>query len=104
MSEMTGAPEVGNARPGRDRLAFREVDVRKAPGIDPGYAIRDLSPDINIVYGPNASGKSTTARAIQALIWPHPSSLRGHALAGDFQLDGECWHVEADAGRVVRSR
>ena len=104
MSELTDGVAAVNARSGRDRLAFRKVDVRKAPGIDPGYAIRDLSPDINIVYGPNASGKSTTARAIQALIWPHPSSLRGHALAGDFQLDGECWHVEADAGRVVRSR
>ena len=103
MSETPNGPVPAEDRSARHRLAFREVDIRKAPGIDPGYAIRDLSPDINIVYGPNASGKSTTARAIQTLIWPHPSSLRGHALAGDFELDGESWRVEADAGRVVRS-
>ena len=88
----------------RDRLAFAEIDVRKAPGISPGFTIRDLSPDINIVYGPNASGKSTTARAIQALIWPHPSSLRGHALGAEFDLEGDRWTIDADFGRVSRTR
>ncbi len=88
----------------RDRLAFTEIDIRKAPGISPGFTIRNLSPDINIVYGPNASGKSTTARAIQALIWPHPSSLRGHALGAAFDLEGAHWTIDADFGRVHRTR
>lgn len=88
----------------RDKLAFTTIEVRKAPGINPGYTLRNLSPDINIVFGPNASGKSTTARAIQALIWPHPTSLRGHALAGDFDLGDDRWTIEADYGRVTRSR
>src|ERR687890_2809318 len=88
----------------RDRLAFTRIEIRKAPGITPGYTVRDLSPDINIIFGPNASGKSTTARAIQALIWPHPTSLRGHALAADFDLGDDHWTIEADSGRVTRSR
>ncbi len=101
----TRAPETQRpATPDRPRLAFSEIDVRKAPGIAPGFAIRNLSPDINIVFGPNASGKSTTARAIQALIWPYPSSLRGHALAGEFTLNDEPWTIEADLGRVSRTR
>ena len=85
-------------------LAFERIEVRKAPGIHPGYAIDGLSPDINIVFGPNASGKSTTARAIQALLWPHPSTLRRHELAATFQLGGDEWTIDADPGRVRRTR
>ena len=88
----------------RARLAFTRIEIRKAPGITPGFTIEGLSPDINIIYGPNASGKSTTARAIQALIWPHPTSLRGHALAAGFTLGGDQWAIEADYGRVARFR
>jgi len=104
MANASGSPSSAAHQTGRDRLAFTGIDIRKAPGIEPGFAIRDLSPDINIVYGPNASGKSTTARAIQALIWPHPSTLRGHALGGSFDLDGARWEIEANFGRVARTR
>lgn len=106
MAQLTTGPRQDPAthQAQRDRLAFVEIDIRKAPGISPGFAIRNLSQDINIVYGPNASGKSTTARAIQTLIWPHPSTLRGHALGATFDLDGDRWTIDADLGRVVRTR
>jgi len=106
MAQLTSGPRQDPAthQAQRDRLAFVEIDVRKAPGISPGFTIRNLSRDINIVYGPNASGKSTTARAIQTLIWPHPSTLRGHALGATFDLDGDRWTIDADFGRVVRTR
>lgn len=86
----------------RERLAFTSITVDRAPGIAPGFTIDGLSPDINIIFGPNASGKSTTARAIQALIWPHPSQLRGHHLAAAFDLGDEHWEIEADAATVTR--
>jgi hypothetical protein len=85
-------------------LAFERIEVRKAPGIHPGYTIDTLSPDINIVFGPNASGKSTTARAIQALLWPHPSTLRRHELAASFRLGDDRWTIDADPGRTRRTR
>ncbi len=88
----------------RERLAFTWLEIARAPGIAPGFTIDDLSPDITIVYGPNASGKSTTARAIQALIWPHPSSLRGHILRAGFTLGEERWEISAEGGRVQRTR
>lgn len=98
------SPATHQQQAQRSRLAFTRIEVRKAPGISPGFTIDDLSPDINIIYGPNASGKSTTARAIQALIWPHPTSLRGHALAAAFDLGDDQWSIEADYGRVARFR
>lgn len=87
----------------RERLAFTTIEIDRAPGISPGFTLHDLSPDINIVYGPNASGKSTTARVIQSLIWPHPSSLRGHRLAAEFDLGDRHWEITADAGQVTRT-
>ncbi len=104
MAAVSDFPSPATHRTGRDRLAFTRIEIRKAPGIAPGFAIDELSPDITIVYGPNASGKSTTARAIQTLIWPHQSSLRGHALAGSFTLDGADWKIEADLAGVTRTR
>lgn len=104
MSGTTRPTAATHTRPDtRERLAFTWLEIARAPGISPGFTINDLSPGINIVYGPNASGKSTTARAIQALIWPHPSSLRGHTLRAGFTLGDEHWEIAADAGRIERT-
>lgn len=88
----------------RTPLVVDSIRVIRAPGISPGFALENLSPDINIVYGPNASGKSTTARAIQSVLWPHRSSLRGHHLAASFSMNGEQWQIDATAANVQRSK
>ena len=88
----------------RPPLVLNRISIIRAPGISPGFTLDDLSPDITIVFGPNASGKSTTARAIQSVLWPHQSALRGHHLAASFTLDGEQWEIEANAGNVQRRR
>ena len=82
----TQTPATHQRQDTRERLAFTRIEIDRAPGISPGFAIEHLSPELNIIFGPNASGKSTTARAIQALIWPHPGSLRGHHLLAEFDL------------------
>ena len=99
---MTTATEQFNDN--RQPLVIREISVLRAPGISPGFILSDLSPDITIVFGPNASGKSTTARAIQAILWPHQSALRGHHLAASLSLGDDTWQIEASAGRVERNR
>ena len=88
----------------RAPLVLESIRILRAPGISPGFAIENLSPAITIVFGPNASGKSTTARAIQSVLWPHPSSLRGHHLAASFTLADEKWSIEASAGSIQRMR
>jgi len=79
-------------------LAFREVEVRRTPGIKSPYTLRDLCSGINIIYGPNASGKSTSAQALHALLWPVPPSWPLGALSGLVDLDGSEWHLDLDAG------
>jgi uncharacterized protein YhaN len=72
------------------------------PGIDSGFELSDLSPGVNVLHGPNGCGKSSTACAIEAIMWPD-ASLADH----DLVITGECtdgqttYQVHRDAG-VVR--
>jgi uncharacterized protein YhaN len=79
-------------------LAFRELAIRRTPGIATPYTLADLCPGINIIYGPNASGKSTSALALHALLWPQPACWPHGALSGLVDLDGSEWHLDFDAG------
>lgn len=100
----TRTPATHTHEERREPLVINSISVLRAPGISPGFSLNDLGPGITIVYGPNASGKSTTARAIQAVLWPHQSALRGHHLAASFTLGGEQWEIDASASNVQRTR
>ena len=102
MTTSTHATHIHEER--RAPLVLNSISILRAPGISPGFTLDDLSPQITIVFGPNASGKSTTARAIQSVLWPHQSALRGYHLAASFTLDGERWNIEASAATVYRTR
>ena len=50
-------------------FAFTALNIRRAPGFaDAGFKVEQLSPGVNIIYGPNASGKSTFARLFLATV------------------------------------
>lgn len=53
-----------------NQLVIKELQLLQMPGIPRGLnTLSDLSPHINIIAGANASGKSSTARAIQHILW-----------------------------------
>ena len=93
-----------NSNPGKNSnmqkvpFIIRELSIYKMPGFPRGMeTYRDLAPNINIIAGPNASGKSSTARIIQDLIW------KGRAdgvQAESSVLIGEThWEIKIDPGR-----
>jgi len=86
---VTGAP-----------ITFRTLTVERLPWMDGGFELGGLSPGINIVYGPNASGKTTTALVLQALLWPAACGIRGATLAGTFDHEGLSWRIGWDMDRV----
>ena len=65
-------------------LWFEEVEVRRARGIGvrKGFRLRHLVPGINLISGSNGSGKTTTALAIQELLWPGETELEHPSLTG----------------------
>ncbi len=86
------------------QLALEEIRIVQAPGFETGgFTLDDVSPGVNIIHGPNASGKTTTARAIQDILWP--SKARKHAsILGRFSLGEETWRVEVDRQRATYQR
>lgn len=84
----------------RDALFFERLFVRRMPGVEDGFTLDELSPGLNVVHGPNASGKTTTARAIESLLWPRAAAPERAVLGGRFTLAGETWGIEVDAGRA----
>ncbi len=84
-------------------LRIKDLSVRKVPGFSSGMKpFKGFSDGINIIAGPNASGKSTTATAIQKLIWQ--SDTRNMHLIGQAEMDGEPWTLEVDSDKKVVQR
>ncbi len=84
---------------------FERLEVRSLPGIPtPGMTIDGLCPGVNVVYGPNASGKSRTAHALMLVLWPKASRGERASLRGRLLLDAETWILDLDAGAVSCQR
>ncbi len=83
-------------------LTFRELKIHKAPGFSKGLPrIDKLAPNINIITGANASGKSTTARTIQSLIWP--KEINNLYAEANLKTDGD-WYIKLDHGNIVSQK
>jgi uncharacterized protein YhaN len=74
------------------------------PGIPEGFTLPELSDGVTVVFGPNASGKSSTARAIETVLWPGREAQRGVAVVAEYRMDGSYFRVEVDAGHVAVQR
>jgi len=46
------------------------IAIDEAPGLPDGVEVGDLAPGLNVVLGPNASGKSTLVRVMLSTLWP----------------------------------
>jgi hypothetical protein len=81
-------------------VLFRRLEVRSMVGLpSSGLVLDDIDPGINIVFGPNASGKSRTARALELVLWPGDARKEKASLRGHLQLDAP-WIRDVDAGAV----
>jgi uncharacterized protein YhaN len=74
-------------------LHFRHVSVQRLYGMDLGLDVDELCKGINVVYGANASGKTTLARAIRALFWPESVKDGMPIVSGRFALEDATWSV-----------
>jgi energy-coupling factor transporter ATP-binding protein EcfA2 len=84
-------------------LHFTRIVIDRLDGLEPsGFALEDLEPGINIVYGPNASGKTSLSGAIRQLLAPHERAerFRRSVLHASLQLDVEAVLLDFDMGDV----
>jgi len=50
-------------------MRLLSLTVRSAPGLPDGVELASLAPGLNLILGPNASGKSTLVRAFRNALW-----------------------------------
>ncbi|MGI8483364.1 MAG: ATP-binding protein, partial [Thermomicrobiales bacterium] len=87
----------------RSSIAVTALSVERMDGLTPRYDIDTLCAGVNIVYGPNSSGKSRTAEAIQALFWPSESKLKAQ-LRGVLTAQSDLWNIAYNDGQASHRR
>lgn len=81
----------------KSALTFQWLEVIRMPGFETGgFRLDELCSGINIIYGPNASGKTTTARSFQGVLWPSLLPASSVSLRAAFRVEEEEWHLETD--------
>lgn len=84
-------------------FVFQTVAIDHMPGFPPtrAFALDDLSPGINIVYGPNASGKTTLSKALRGLMWGSLDDVDNAILRARLQYEGQQVDARLEGHRVV---
>jgi DNA repair exonuclease SbcCD ATPase subunit len=91
----------------RDRiLRFSDLHVGRVPGVAAGgqFTLQEFSPDVNLIFGPNGSGKTLMGRSLLALLWPRHTRLTRPTISGKWTLDGHLWAVNLDGGHPTWRR
>jgi len=84
----------------KNPLIIKKLSIRKMPGLPQGLpAYNDLTSNINIIAGPNASGKSSTARLIQQIIWHNKT--QGIQADSLLNINKERWDVKIDSKNIT---
>ena len=78
---------------------LKRLRISKMPGFPHGLdGYENLADGINIIAGPNASGKSSTARIIQQLIWRNRTE--GLQAEGTVNIGNEPWELKIDSNHI----
>lgn len=82
---------------------LKNLSIIKMPGFSRGLeSLTDLAAHVNIILGANGSGKSSTSRVIQQLIWH--DKTKGLEVEGSVSLEQDAWEIKIDSGKTVVQR
>ncbi len=74
-------------------MRLQRLHIRRLPGIDQPFEFELSGVGIQVIFGPNAIGKSSICRAVEALYWTDRGPSRRTSLTADFELDGKVWRA-----------
>ncbi|MCC5829234.1 MAG: hypothetical protein JJU36_07280 [Phycisphaeraceae bacterium] len=74
------------------------IERALAIGRGEGFVLEGLSGGVNLVFGPNGSGKTTTARVIHELMWPGSGEMGGLVAEGWFRTGAGICQLSLEPG------
>ena len=78
-------------------MKIKKLHINRMPGFPQGVkGFGKLAGNINIVAGANGSGKRSTARVIQKLIWWNAKTT-GYQVDAEVVVNDELNHIEIDS-------
>ena len=81
-------------------MKLKRLKIDRLPGIDQPFEIESPNSGVHIIFGPNAIGKSSVCRAVEALYWGDRGPTERTLLSAQFELDGETWWAEREGARL----
>ena len=85
-------------------MILQRLNFGRAPGITESFTLENLSPYVNVVVGPNGSGKTSICRALAATLWPSKESPTRLEIETLWDEDGHTLHAECEGQRVTWDR
>ncbi len=81
-------------------MRLKRLRVERLPGILRPFEIVPPDAGVHVVFGPNAIGKSSICRAVEALYWPDRGPAERISLTAEFDVEGKTWRAERDGARL----
>lgn len=61
-------------------MRISRISIRRLPGIEKPFEIDRMEPGLNIILGPNGSGKTSLCRVIRQTLWPEADTKKTRVL------------------------
>ncbi|MDY0290020.1 MAG: hypothetical protein RBR15_14440 [Sphaerochaeta sp.] len=89
----------------KKKFWLKRIQLHKSPGFEAGTfpPVDDLGEHLNVIWGPNAVGKSTLTRAMRSLIWGGRSNSEVE-VTGLLKADESPWNLTLSNGRLHQKR
>ena len=81
-------------------MKLKRLRVDRLPGIDQRFEFETPAAGVHVIFGPNAIGKSSICRAVEALYWDDRGPAERTSVTAEFELDGETWRAEREGARL----
>ncbi|MFA7540135.1 MAG: hypothetical protein WCY52_06690 [Sphaerochaetaceae bacterium] len=87
------------------RYWIKDIAIRRAPGFTERtfHPVEGLSPQLNVIWGPNGIGKTTLAKSMRSVLWARDKSGELSVSALVKGREGE-WRLELNQKRLVQRR
>ncbi len=85
-------------------MELRKFTVRQMPGVKEPFSVQPYSAHLNLLVGPNESGKTTLCRAIRAILWPGTETDESISIESQWTEVGETLTATREKANVIWRR